>query len=86
MAYMAEAMKHLKPPKIDDGIAMIYRGTVFQVLMLLHSYGLRVPSDEKKAKFHEIACEEFEDILDLMEEEALEFFEAVQSGTHVWNT
>lgn len=86
MTYMVEAMKYLKPSKIDDGVAMIYRGTVFQILMLLHSYGMRIPSEEKKAKFHEIACEEFKDILDQMKEEALEFFEAVQSGTHVWNT
>ena len=86
MTYMAEAMKHLKPPLIDDGVAMIYRGTVFQVLMLLHSYGMRVPSEDKKTQFHKIACEEFEEILDHMKEEALEFFEAVQSGTHVWNT
>ena len=86
MVYMSEAMKLLKPPLIDDGVAMIYRGTVFQVLMLLHSYGMRLPSDDFKTKFHKIACEEFEDLLDQMKDEALDFFEAVQSGTHVWNS
>ena len=86
MSYMVEAMKLLKPPQIDDGVAMIYRGTVFQVLMLLHSYGMRLPSEESKTKFHDIACEEFEKLLDQMKDEALDFFEAVQSGTHVWNT
>ena len=85
MRYLTEAMKLLKPGTIDDGVAMVFRGSVYFMLMMLHSYGQRIITKKERTRFQRIARKEFAAALKRMSDEALEFFEKVEAGTHVWN-
>ena len=85
MRYLTEAMKLLKPGTIDDGVAMIFRGSIYFMLMILHSYGQRITTKKELTRFQRIARKEFAAALKRMADEALENFESVESGTHVWN-
>ena len=86
MSYLSEAMTLLRPGNIDDGVAMLFRGSVYQMLMLIHSYGERMTSDEDREAFQKIAREEFSDCLEELRDEVLEIFSSVESDSHVWNT
>lgn len=85
MGYLTEAMKLLKPGSIDDGVAMLFRGSVYFMLMLLHSYGQRISTRKERTRFQRIARQEFTRALKRMADEALEFFDAVEAETHAWN-
>jgi hypothetical protein len=85
MRYLTAAMKLLKPGTIDDGVAMVFRGSVYFMLMILHSYGQRITTKKERTRFQRIARKEFAAALKRMSDEALEFFESVETGTHVWN-
>lgn len=85
MRYLTECMKILKPQGNQDGVAMLLRGTAWQMLMVVHGYGQRI-NDEDREAFQDIVREEFAATVEELNETALELFASTESGNHAWNT
>ena len=85
MEYMTDMMTILKPSNVEDPVAMIYRGSVYFMLMVLYSYSMRINSGEDQDIFNEIAQRVFGENMAFLRDQATEKFKAVEDRTVDWS-
>lgn len=86
LRYSTLMMAYLKPSNSEDGVAMIYRGSVFLYQIAMHYYLNRAQTQEMVEKVREIYREELTNLICTIRDDASAYFKDVESGSIDYST
>ncbi|MAH84562.1 MAG: hypothetical protein CBB68_09555 [Rhodospirillaceae bacterium TMED8] len=82
--YISKTMKLLRPPAVDDPIAMLLRGTLFTAITAFEYYANRAVDVEERETMFDIFKQEYSVLLDDLQARAIEIFTSLENG-HPWD-